>query len=130
MLKITINYREIHYHFSLSLEWTLNFKIIHYHYKGSIWINKEQKKVVATSAAVVTALLLVALLQLPAAIPNWHWHPQQSPHFVPETMLWVLHVLWLTFTKISVSIPTLYSFSFIENKGSKLNNWSKVATPQ
>lgn len=36
MFKNAINYREIRYHFSLSLEWTLNFKLIHYHYKGSI----------------------------------------------------------------------------------------------
>ena len=36
MLKNAINYREAHYHFSLSLEWTLNFKIIHYDSKGSI----------------------------------------------------------------------------------------------
>lgn len=33
MFKNAINYREIRYHFSLSLEWTLHFKVIHYHYK-------------------------------------------------------------------------------------------------
>ena len=36
MFKNAINYREICYHFSLSLEWTLHFKVTHYHYKGAI----------------------------------------------------------------------------------------------
>lgn len=77
MFKNAINYREICYHFSLSLEWTLHFKVIHYHYKGAIWTNKERKKVATTSAAVAKATpparwrdCYCLLLPNPAATPT------------------------------------------------------------
>lgn len=114
MLKNAINYRETHYHFSLSLEWTLNFKVIHYHYKGSIWTNKEKKKVAATSAAVAKAILpLVLLFLLAAAVPTPRSRRWLSPTLCQELclVLYLLHAL---------SSQSLYQIVFSFYKASPL----------